>query len=216
MIHEIKLPERRIRLKGKQCDYFNCIKNNTLTFAIGPAGTGKTFLAVASALDSLIKGEVARVVLVRPAVEAGEKLGYIPGSIFEKVDPYMRPLHDSLHECLGDEKKFDSKIEIAPLAFMRGRTFRDSFIICDEAQNATPKQLLMFMTRLGYGSKMVVVGDTTQVDLENQSSGLTDAVKRLSNIEDVGIVELTKDEIRRHPLVEKVINAYTKKFKGYS
>lgn len=208
MISEIKLPERNINLRGLQRDYVESIRDNTITFAVGAAGTGKTFLAVAYALHLLNTKSVRKIVLVRPAVEAGEKLGFLPGDISAKIDPYLRPIYDAISDCVGDDKDLSRHVEIAPLAFMRGRTLNNAAILLDEAQNSTPKQLLMFMTRLGHHSKMIIVGDTSQIDLENQSSGLIDAVKRLQHLEGVGVVNLTKAEIHRHPLVSKVIESY--------
>ena len=186
---------------------------NTLTFGIGPAGTGKTFLAVVMAVRALRAREVARVVLSRPAVEAGEKLGFLPGDLREKVDPYLRPLYDSLGELLDDaivEKYLErGVIEVAPLAYMRGRTLSEAFVILDEAQNATREQLKMFLTRLGAGSKMIVNGDVTQIDLPGGAvSGLLEAPHRFSGINDIGIVHLNEGDVVRHPLVAKIIRAY--------
>lgn len=189
------------------------IERNTLTFGIGPAGTGKTFLAVVMAVRALRAREVARVILSRPAVEAGEKLGFLPGDLKEKVDPYLRPLYDSLGELLDGtvvEKYLERGIiEVAPLAYMRGRTLSDAFVILDEAQNATRDQLKMFLTRLGGGSKMIVNGDVTQVDLPGgASSGLLEVPRRFAGIRDIGIVELNETDVVRHPLVAKIIRAY--------
>jgi phosphate starvation-inducible PhoH-like protein len=190
------------------------IERNTLTIGIGPAGTGKTFLAVVMAVRALKAREISRLVLSRPAVEAGEKLGFLPGDLREKVDPYLRPLYDALEDLLdpGAVAKYLERgvIEVAPLAYMRGRTLSDAFVILDEAQNATADQLKMFLTRLGSGSKMVVNGDITQVDLPSGArSGLRDAARRLGGIDDVGVVELTETDVVRHPLVSKIIRAYS-------
>lgn len=195
--------------------YINLIKENTITFGIGPAGTGKTYLAVAMAARSLKKDEVNRIVLTRPAVEAGETLGFLPGDLKDKVDPYLRPLYDALFEILGSEK-FDRYmergiIEVAPLAFMRGRTLDNAFIILDEAQNTTPEQMKMFLTRLGYGSKAVVTGDITQTDIpSNKKSGLLHAKEVLQGVKGISICELTEKDVVRHELVQRIIKAYTK------
>jgi len=196
-----------------QQKYVEAIKNHDVVFAIGPAGTGKTYLAVVMAIKALRNKDVGRLVLTRPAVEAGEKLGFLPGDLQEKIDPYLRPLYDSLYDVLGVEntQKYLEKhiIEIAPLAYMRGRTLEDSFIILDEAQNTTPEQMKMFLTRLGFGSKAVITGDITQIDLpRGQVSGLTNALKVLKNIEGLAIHTLTGEDIVRHPLVEEIIRAY--------
>jgi phosphate starvation-inducible PhoH-like protein len=191
------------------------IEGRTLTFGIGPAGTGKTYLAVVMAVRAMKNREVSRVVLSRPAVEAGEKLGFLPGDMREKVDPYMRPLFDALNDLLdeGAVSKYMERgtLEIAPLAYMRGRTLSDAFVILDEAQNATADQIKMFLTRLGSASKMVVTGDVTQVDLPvGARSGLRDAASRLGEIDDVGVVELDDTDVVRHPLVAKIIRAYAR------
>lgn len=196
-----------------QKKYVEAIKNHDIVFAIGPAGTGKTYLAVVMAIKALRSKEVGRLVLTRPAVEAGEKLGFLPGDLQEKIDPYLRPLYDSLYDVLGVEstQKYLEKhiIEIAPLAYMRGRTLEDSFIILDEAQNTTPEQMKMFLTRLGFGSKAVITGDITQIDLpRGQVSGLVHALKVLKNIKGLAIHYLTGEDIVRHPLVEEIIKAY--------
>ena len=200
----------------KQNEYLESLYSKQIVFGIGPAGTGKTYLAVAAAVAQLLEGKYDRIILSRPAVEAGEKLGFLPGDIKEKVDPYLRPFYDAIYELLPmDEavrKIQSSMIEIAPLAFMRGRTLEDSFVILDEAQNTTKIQMKMFLTRLGRNSQMVVVGDNTQIDLVSiNDSGLLDAEKKLNNIEDIGIIYLDENDVVRHDLVKKIINAYEKK-----
>lgn len=192
------------------------LKEKAITFAIGPAGTGKTFLAVAYACTLLKKGEIKRIILTRPAVEAGENLGFLPGDLKEKVDPYLQPLYDYLNEMLGVKQAelfIERKIiEVAPLAYMRGRTLADAFIILDEAQNATKMQIKMFLTRLGENSKMAITGDVTQIDLKNnQESGLVSASRLLNEISEIGFVNLTSKDIVRHPLVQKIIDAYESK-----
>lgn len=199
--------------------YIDAIRNNDIVFGIGPAGTGKTYLAVAMAVSALVLGEVRSIILTRPAVEAGEKLGFLPGDMAQKVDPYLRPLYDALNDLLGSEKAADlieqGVIEIAPLAFMRGRTLSDAFIILDEAQNTTREQMKMFLTRIGFDSKAVVTGDSTQVDLpEKGRSGLLDAKKLLSGIDGISICHFTKQDVVRHPLVQKIIQAYEKSDKS--
>lgn len=196
-----------------QQKYVNAIEKNTITLGVGPAGTGKTFLAVAMAVKALRNKDVVRIILTRPAVEAGERLGYLPGDLQSKIDPYLRPLYDSLYEMLGPENcaRLIEKlvIEIAPLAYMRGRTLDDSFIILDEAQNTTPEQMKMFLTRIGYNSKVVVTGDLSQTDLPSgKKSGLGEAVKILKNIDDIYIHEFTEKDVVRHKLVQKIIVAY--------
>lgn len=196
-----------------QQKYVDAIRKNTVTLGIGPAGTGKTFLAVAMAVKALRDKQVTRIILTRPAIEAGEKLGFLPGDLQSKIDPYLRPLYDALYEMLGAEtyQKMVEKgtIEIAPLAYMRGRTLDDSFIILDEAQNATPEQMKMFLTRLGFNSKAVVTGDLTQTDLpRGQRSGLAAAVKILAGIDDIAIHAFTERDVVRHRLVQAIIKAY--------
>ncbi len=198
-----------------QKQYVDAIKKNTIVLGIGPAGTGKTFLAVAMAVKALRDKQVNRIILTRPAVEAGEKLGFLPGDLQTKIDPYLRPLYDALYEMMGAENYQrhleKNTIEIAPLAYMRGRTLDDSFIILDEAQNATPEQMKMFLTRLGFGSKAVVTGDLTQTDLPfGKKSGLAEAVKILGGIEDIAIHTFTDRDVVRHRLVQKIILAYDK------
>ena len=193
--------------------YINAMKRNDLVFGIGPAGTGKTFLAVVYAAKQLRKGSVKRIVLTRPAVEAGESLGFLPGDLKEKVDPYLSPLYDGLNTVLGREQTQRlierGVIEIAPLAYMRGRTLDDAFVILDEAQNTTHAQMKMFLTRLGFGSKMVVTGDQTQIDLpKGVKSGLKEAVKKLSGVSGISIMKMDQSDVVRHPLVSKIINRY--------
>lgn len=202
-----------------QSHYISCIKKKDIVFGIGPAGTGKTYLAVVFAVQALKNNQVKRIVLTRPAVEAGESLGFLPGDLQEKVDPYLRPLYDALNEMMGMEQVSRSMerglIEIAPLAYMRGRTLEDSFVILDEAQNTTPEQMKMFLTRLGFGSKMVITGDLTQIDLpKGKRSGLKDAWDKLKGIEDIGFIELTESDVVRHSLVQKIIEAYEKDAKA--
>lgn len=196
-----------------QKKYVDAIKNNTIVFGIGPAGTGKTYLAVALAVKSFKAHDVNKIILTRPAVEAGEKLGFLPGDLQDKVDPYLRPLYDGLSDMLGLDsfQKYMEKgaIEVAPLAYMRGRTLENAFIILDEAQNTTPEQIKMFLTRLGNGSKMVITGDVTQIDLpNNQKSGLMEAVKILEGVEDISIQRFTEKDVVRHKLVQAIIKAY--------
>ena len=198
-----------------QKKYIESIKNNTIVFGIGPAGTGKTYLAVAMAVNAFRAKEVNRIILTRPAVEAGEKLGFLPGDLQQKVDPYLRPLYDALFDMLGAEsfQRYQEKgcIEVAPLAYMRGRTLDESFIILDEAQNTTPEQMKMFLTRLGFGSKIVVTGDITQIDLpDGKKSGLVDAVKILKNVDDISTVRFSEKDVVRHRLVMDIIKAYEK------
>ena len=198
-----------------QQEYMKAIQKNTITIGVGPAGTGKTYLAVAAAVAAFRERTVNRIVLTRPAVEAGERLGFLPGDLQNKVDPYLRPLYDALYEMLGPEtfQKYQERdsIEVAPLAYMRGRTLDDSFIILDEAQNTTREQMKMFLTRLGFGSKIVITGDVTQIDLpEDKTSGLKDAIRVLEDVKDIAICRLTSADVVRHALVQQIINAYEK------
>lgn len=201
-----------------QWEYVETIRRNHITLGIGPAGTGKTYLAVALAVAALKKKEVERIILTRPAVEAGEKLGFLPGDMQDKVDPYLRPLYDGLYDMLGHEtfQKYLTKgtIEVAPLAYMRGRTLNDAFIILDEAQNTTPEQMKMFLTRFGFNSKMVITGDITQVDLPGgKTSGLRDAAKILRNVPGIGVIKFSGEDVVRHEIVGAIIKAY-EKFEG--
>ena len=196
-----------------QQNYMKAIAKNTVTIGVGPAGTGKTYLAVAAAVAAFRERTVNRIVLTRPAVEAGERLGFLPGDLQNKVDPYLRPLYDALYDMLGAEtfQKYQERgsIEVAPLAYMRGRTLDDSFIILDEAQNTTREQMKMFLTRLGFGSKIVITGDITQIDLpEDKTSGLKDAIRVLEGVKDIAICRLTAADVVRHALVQEIINAY--------
>lgn len=224
LIEEIMSDVIAITYRGKQIKsktlgqqkYVSAMKNNTITFGIGPAGTGKTYLAMAMAVMAFKNKEVARIVLTRPAVEAGEKLGFLPGDLQHKVDPYLRPLYDALYEMMGMEsyQKLAERgvIEVAPLAYMRGRTLNESFIILDEAQNTTIEQMKMFLTRLGDGSRMVVTGDLTQVDLPpGRLSGLKHASQILADIKDIAICQLTHKDVVRHELVQNIIRAYDKR-----
>ena len=210
----LKTPKTLVSPKGKnQQKYLEVITKKELVFGIGPAGTGKTYLAVAAAVNELITGRVEKVVVTRPAVEAGEKLGFLPGDLSQKVDPYLRPLYDALFQTLGfkETNKLieNNVIEIAPLAFMRGRTLNKSFIILDEGQNTTPEQMKMFLTRFGYGSKVIVTGDLTQIDLPRDiKSGLIHALDILSELEDVGLVRFSSKDVARHSLVQKIVEAY--------
>jgi phosphate starvation-inducible protein PhoH and related proteins len=207
---------RRPDLHGRtphQVEYLHNIQTHDITFSVGPAGTGKTYLAVACAVDALERDNVKRIVLVRPAVEAGERLGFLPGDMAQKVDPYLRPLYDALYDLMGYDKvakMFErGAIEIAPLAFMRGRTLNHSFVILDEAQNTTPEQMKMFLTRMGFGSKAVITGDITQVDLaRGQKSGLVDAQEVLKKIRGIAFTHFGAEDVVRHPLVQRIVNAY--------
>ena len=199
-----------------QAAYVQALRDHRLVFGLGPAGTGKTYLAVATAVDMLMTGRVARIVLSRPAVEAGERLGFLPGDLKEKVDPYLRPLYDALHDMLPHDQVMrrlaNGDIEVAPLAFMRGRTLPHAFVILDEAQNATPVQMKMFLTRLGEESVMAVTGDLTQIDLPpGQRSGLDDALETLEGVEGVGVVRLTETDVVRDPLVRRIVGAYERR-----
>lgn len=196
-----------------QQSYMKAIQKNTVTIGVGPAGTGKTYLAVAAAVAAFRERTVNRIILTRPAVEAGERLGFLPGDLQNKVDPYLRPLYDALFDMLGAEtfQKYQERgsIEVAPLAYMRGRTLDDSFIILDEAQNTTKEQMKMFLTRLGFGSKIVITGDVTQIDLpDDKTSGLKDAIRVLDGVKDIAICRLTSADVVRHALVQEIINAY--------
>ncbi|MGH8619222.1 MAG: PhoH family protein [Burkholderiales bacterium] len=215
------LRTRRPDLRGRtprQTLYLKQIAKHDITFAIGPAGTGKTYLAVACAVDALERDEVKRIVLVRPAVEAGERLGFLPGDLAQKVDPYLRPLYDALYDLMGYDRvarMFDrNAIEIAPLAYMRGRTLNNAFIILDEAQNTTPEQMKMFLTRLGFGAKAVVTGDVTQIDLaRHQRSGLIEAERVLRRVRGVAFTHFQSTDVVRHPLVQRIVNAYDRETK---
>ena len=217
--NRINTPKISVLPKGaNQKKYLEVINNKDLTFGIGPAGTGKTYLAVAVAVQHLINRKVKKIVLIRPAVEAGEKLGFLPGDLSQKIDPYLRPLYDALFQTLGFKETNNlldnNAIEIAPLAFMRGRTINDSFVILDESQNTTREQMKMFLTRMGYGSKVVVTGDLTQIDLPKDiNSGLIHALEVLSEVDDVGLVRFNSKDVIRHFLVQKIVEAY-ERFKG--
>lgn len=210
------LMTRRPDLHGRtprQIEYLQQIQDFDITFGIGPAGTGKTYLAVASAVDALQRDRVKRLILVRPAVEAGERLGFLPGDLAQKVDPYLRPLYDALYDLMGYDtvhKMFErNAIEVAPLAYMRGRTLNQSFIILDEAQNTTPEQMKMFLTRIGFGTKAVITGDVTQIDLgRGQKSGLIEAQKVLKDVRGIAMTQFLSQDVVRHPLVQKIVNAY--------
>ncbi|QPF75821.1 PhoH family protein [Roseateles sp. DAIF2] len=218
---EVVLRTRRADLAGRttnQHDYLRYILNHDITFGIGPAGTGKTFLAVACAVDALERSTVQRIILTRPAVEAGERLGFLPGDLTQKVDPYLRPLYDALYDLMGFDrvtKAFEKGLlEIAPLAFMRGRTLNHAFVILDEAQNTTPEQMKMFLTRIGFGSKCVVTGDTSQIDLpKGMTSGLVDAERVLARVKGIAMTRFTSADVVRHPLVARIVDAYEKQAK---
>ncbi|MEU4015575.1 PhoH family protein [Microbacterium sp. NPDC028030] len=196
-----------------QKEYVDAIEDNTIVFGIGPAGTGKTYLAMAKAVQALQRKEVTRIILTRPAVEAGERLGFLPGTLTDKIDPYLRPLYDALNEMMDPEivprLMATGTIEVAPLAYMRGRTLNDSFVVLDEAQNTTPEQMKMFLTRLGFGTRMVVTGDITQVDLPQGSSGLRLVTRVLDGIDDIHFSRLTSDDVVRHSLVGRIVDAYS-------
>ena len=222
-IHQLAADVICVTAKGKpikaktigQKKYVEAIKNNVITLGIGPAGTGKTYLAVAAAVAAFQEKQINRIILTRPAVEAGERLGFLPGDLQSKVDPYLRPLYDALFDMLGAEtyQKYLERgnIEVAPLAYMRGRTLDDSFIILDEAQNTSREQMKMFLTRLGFGSKIVITGDTTQIDLpDGKLSGLKEAMRVLRNVEGIGICELTNADVVRHVMVQRIVEAYEK------
>jgi len=217
-LDRVYIPSKKRTITPKsinQKNYIDSIRRYDIVFGIGPAGTGKTYLAMAMAVSSLMKKEVNRVVLARPAVEAGEKLGFLPGDLYEKVNPYLRPLYDALHDMMDFESASgfiqSGVLEVAPLAFMRGRTLNDSFVILDEAQNATPEQMKMFLTRLGFSSKTVITGDITQTDLpEGKATGLIQARDILSHITEIKFVYFGKEDVVRHPLVQEIIDAYDK------
>ncbi|MEE8365446.1 MAG: PhoH family protein [Gammaproteobacteria bacterium] len=210
----IKLKKKSIKPKSElQCRYVQSIGKKAINFGIGPAGTGKTYLAVAMAVQALENEEVSRLILTRPAVEAGEKLGFLPGDLSQKVDPYLRPIYDALYEMLGFDKveKLISRhvIEVAPLAYMRGRTLNNAFVILDEAQNTSPVQMKMFLTRIGFGSKAVITGDITQTDLpHNRDSGLLHSLKILKKLDSIGFIYFHSDDVVRHPLVQNIVEAY--------
>lgn len=214
--HVIKTPRMIIQARGDhQQGYLKTIRENVLNFGVGPAGTGKTYLAVACAVEALMRDEVSRILLVRPAVEAGEKLGFLPGDLSQKIDPYLRPLYDALNDMLGSEQveKLIERnvIEVAPLAYMRGRTLSHSYIILDESQNTTREQMKMFLTRIGFGSKAVVTGDITQIDLpRGVQSGLRHVLEVLEGVKGIGLIHFANSDVVRHPLVQKVVEAYDK------
>ena len=215
-LEDTQLTTRRTDLRARTSNqgvYLQSIAANDITFGIGPAGTSKTYLAVACAVDALERGNVQRIILTRPAVEAGERLGFLPGDMIQKVDPYLRPLYDALHELMGYErvqKAFErNALEVAPLAFMRGRTLNNAFVILDEAQNTTPEQMKMFLTRIGFGSKAVVNGDISQIDLpRGQTSGLIEAERILRRVQGIAHVHFTSADVVRHPLVARIVDAY--------
>ena len=213
---DVVIRTRRVKIKPRgahQREYVKNVQKYDINFGVGPAGTGKTWLAVACAVDALEKAEVQRILLVRPAVEAGEKLGFLPGDLAEKIDPYLRPLYDALYEMLGFEKvaKLMDRmvIEVAPLAYMRGRTLNNSFVILDEAQNTTPEQMKMFLTRIGFGTRAVITGDVTQVDLpRHQRSGLVNTLEVLDGVKGIGVTTFDSKDVVRHPLVQRIVEAY--------
>ena len=213
----INTPKKKISARSiNQAKFIEALKENILTFGVGPAGTGKTYLAVADAVENMNKGNIEKIILSRPAVEAGEQLGFLPGDLKEKIDPYLRPLYDALEDCMYKDKISKlldrEKIEIAPLAFMRGRTLKNCFAILDEAQNATETQIKMFLTRIGENSKLVVNGDPSQIDLINKSqSGLIKSKNILKDLNEIKIIEFDHTDVVRHPLVSKIIRAYQKK-----
>ena len=213
---QVHAPLKQVVAKSKsQSDYLHAIDKHDVVFGIGPAGTGKTYLAVAKAVDALLNDDVKRIVLVRPVVEAGEQLGFLPGDISQKIDPYLRPLYDALYELLGVErvtKLIERRaIELAPLAYMRGRTLSDAFVIMDEAQNTTVAQMKMLLTRTGFGSQVVITGDLSQVDLPKETySGLKHALTILGHVRDIGVIKFTGKDIVRHPLVQRIVDAYEK------
>lgn len=215
---EVIIPTRRRVISPRtpgQINYIHALQRNDLVFAIGPAGTGKTYLAVATAVSALLSGQIQRIILSRPAVEAGERLGFLPGDLKEKVDPYLRPLYDALYDMLPSEqvnkRLISGEIEIAPLAFMRGRTLSKAYIILDEAQNTTVSQMKMFLTRMGEGSRMVITGDLSQIDLPpGNISGLKDSIEKLNNINGIAINYFNEGDVVRHPLVSKIVRAYDK------
>jgi len=217
----LKAPNGRIvRAKSSgQKTYVETVRNNIVTFAIGPAGTGKTWLAVALAVEALLAKQVRRIVLTRPAVEAGERLGFLPGDLMAKVDPYLRPLYDALYDMFdleAAERLFEKNtIEVAPLAFMRGRTLNDSFIILDEAQNTTPEQMKMFLTRIGFGSRVVVTGDVTQIDVPGGTSGLLNVQETLNDVPDIAFVHLGGRDIVRHRIVQAIVDAYERRDRAH-
>ena len=210
----IELPNKKIKLYNQvQKDYYSKVLDNTINFAIGPSGTGKTFLAVAFAAQALLANEVDRIILARPAVDAGEKLGFLPGDLAQKVDPYLRPFYDALYDLIGVEQTLQliekGKIEVAPLAYMRGRTLSEAFIILDESQNTSMEQMKMLLTRLGHDSKIVITGDLTQIDLpRNQRSGLSHAKEILAEVENISFTHFDKEHVVRHDLIQKIIEAY--------
>ncbi|MDX6535591.1 MAG: phosphate starvation-inducible protein PhoH [Gaiellales bacterium] len=216
VLHDVVWRHRGQKVAPKtlgQKRYVDAIRSNTVTFGIGPAGTGKTYLAIALAVAALSEREVARIILTRPAVEAGERLGFLPGDLQAKVDPYLRPLFDALHDMLDADRLASymdkGMVEVAPLAFMRGRTLNDSFIILDEAQNTSPEQMQMFLTRLGFGSRVVVTGDITQIDLpREQRSGLVNVMKILEGVPDISFIRFSDADVVRHKLVQRIVNAY--------